>query len=495
MSKLIDFYKRVLPMGNLVTEDDCLISFQFGERKHHAMTKGKRMALPTQDNLRRGPELAIVHPLLEAAAGGETAVMERLRTVMAQAMHLRLTTLMGELINLAVNVGEHSKTNSEQSDLLLLLKDVDADTASKWLQICTQAGKDDSLVSVHLFIKKQARIGDRTYARGAIVSWPMYEALKKMVSEGGKKLGTVTLRNKDKDALMKLYQYVITDIDVPGKYNMGSVSDVGPSFDCMLRAVAKITQEINDTADAFERFIGNMDVVKADLNWMEELENAHSMLAEIRAIPMQDGGGTKAVAPAPIPKPHVPAPTMPVIYPELPQHVPPPPSVPAPVAAAMYHPSVQPAPVLDQGARTAVAWRPSMAQQQIYMDQYQRPCYLINGQLIPVQSQQMQPQQPQRLNPTTARMLDNAGAFSQPIQQPQPAQMVAPGTVMDANGRPMVRMADGTYTYIQQAQQPFQQQQQPVLTNPAVVSASDWQRMTPVRQSHLGGGMMQGTGY
>jgi hypothetical protein len=35
-------------------------------------------------------------------------------------------------------------------------------------------------------------------------------------------------------------------------------------------------------------------------------------------------------------------------------------------------------------------------QQQVYMDQYQRPCYLINGQLIPVQSQQMQPQQPQQ---------------------------------------------------------------------------------------------------
>lgn len=499
MSKLIDFYKHVLGTCNIIA-DEGLLSFQFGDRKHPAMAKGKRMALPTQENLRNG-EYAIFHPLMESAAGSETAVMERVRTVISQSLHVRLTTLMGELLNLANNVGEHSKTNSEQSDLLVLLKDVDTDTAAKWLQLCSQASKDDAFSTVHIFIKKQARVGDRTYARGAIVSWPLYEALKKMAAEGGKKLGTVTLRMKDKDALIKLMQYVVDGIDVPGKYNVGSASDVGPSFDCLMRAVAGVAEAINTTTDTFERFVTNTDMIKVDTSWMEQLSDLHSMLPEIRAIPMQDNGQAKPAAPAP----------MPVIYPEIRQSSlsvqPPLPVVmptPAPVPMVqpvMQAPSPAPAPgPVQYHPAVQVPMAPQFYQNQMLppancVDQFGRPCVWINGQMVPVQQQQpmqqFQPQQ-QKLNPMLARLMDNAGGFGAPAPQAvQPVMQTQqpPGTVLDASGRPMVRLASGEYAYLQA---PVAGVQQTPVQNPATVNAMDWRNAAPVRQQMFagaGGGM------
>jgi hypothetical protein len=514
MSKLIEFYTAVLSACNIVSDDNGLLSFQFGDRKHPAMAKGKRMALPTAANLRTsGAEYAIVHPLMESAAGTETAVMERIRTVIGQSLHVRLTTLMGELLNLATNVGEHSKTNSEQTDLLVLLKDVDKETAAKWLQLCAQASKDDTYSAVHIFVKKQARVGDRTYARGAIVTWPLYEALKKMVANNEKKLGTVPLRLKDKDALIKLMQYVVDGIDAPGKYNVGSASDVGPSFDCLMRAVAGVADEINAVAQTFERFVANVDVVKMDTGWIEQLKDLHSMLTEIRSIPMQDNGQAKAVAAAPA--------VMPVIYPEVRQST---------LSVAPALPVVAPAPVMQVQTVTTmsapapavatpgtpVQYRPSSMQpamqpgymnvqnqQQVCLDQYGRQCTLVNGQLIPIQGGGMgivqQPPVRQQLNPMTARMLDNAGAFTQAPPAPQmPQTQTAPaasGVVYDAQGRAMVPLASGGYAYLQTGAQPVQQAA-PVI-HPSTVNAADWRTAAPIQQrafSGNAGGNQQGFG-
>lgn len=449
---LLKFYQSVLGSASMVSDEQNQVSFKYGDKLIPTQISGKRLCLPTQEGLRnKTDKMLFMHPLVEGITGGESPVMEKLRTCMMMTAHLRSVTLITELLNLGVNIGDHSKTNSEHADLLMIMKDVDKSILEKWLQVASYSAKNENAQIVHIFLKRQgAKFKGVSYGRGAVVTFPLYKELKK----GERKLGTITLRNRDREVFLKLMEYVFPGIDEEHRYSAGSNSDIGPFFDALLHAVHGLGENINQVADLIKPFAVNYDMITYDLSWMSDLQNISDLLPEIRAIPLQEGNRSEATPTRTVTSsPIVQSPPPLVVAPAVPRYVQPDPSTmiparllqqPSPEMPAVQQSAYQKMPPAEpqkedsgyvdystlrkQPPQMAVQQPPQMqglspqAQNSIIVDPSTGRQFInVNGSWVEVtgsvaQRQPMYPQQP-AINPMSARAQSNPNWGLAPVQQ------------------------------------------------------------------------------
>lgn len=300
MSKIIKFYKEILSLGSLVADKDGLISAMVEDMSVPFTVKGKRLALPTRENMGKSPELCIFHPLSENFLRGESDVMIKYRSAINIRLNYVIGCMMGELLTLITSTGEHQKLTPDQSELLSLVHQADEETLNRFMKISEQikksamAGEKDKGF-VHIYLKKTATIKGKVYKRGAIVSFPFYaELMKKEKTVYG-----VTLRNKDRDAIQKLMEFIVPGIEVDGAYNQGSAGDISPFLDALLKGVIGVASNINTIATGYKDFLGMYDQYLYSADWVDAMENIHLLEPEIRMIPMQAGneGSLNSAAP------------------------------------------------------------------------------------------------------------------------------------------------------------------------------------------------------
>lgn len=303
MSKVIEFYKQILSLGSLVTDSDGLVSAMVEDMSVPFTVKGKRLALPTRANMGKVPDLCIFHPLSENFLRGESDVMMKYRSAINIRLNYVIGCMMGELLTLITSTGEHQKLTPDQSELLSLVHQADEETLNRFLKISEAIKKsamsgDKDKAFVNIYLKKTANIKGKVYKRGAIVSFPFYKELMKKE----KTVYGVTLRNKDRDAIQKLMEFIVPGIDVDDSYNQGSGGDISPFLDALLKGVIGIASNINTIAVGYKDFLGMCDQYLYNADWVDTMENIHLLEPEIRMIPMQagnEGSIGNATAPAP----------------------------------------------------------------------------------------------------------------------------------------------------------------------------------------------------
>lgn len=300
MSKVIEFYKEILSLGSLVTDSDGLVSAMVEDMTVPFTVKGKRLALPTRANMGKVPDLCIFHPLSENFLRGESDVMMKYRSAINIRLNYVIGCMMGELLTLITSTGEHQKLTPDQSELLSLVHQADEETLNRFLKISEAIKKsamsgDKDKAFVNIYLKKTATIKGKVYKRGAIVSFPFYKELMKKE----KTVYGVTLRNKDRDAIQKLMEFIVPGIEVDDSYNQGSGGDISPFLDALLKGVIGIASNINTIAVGYKDFLGMYDQYLYNADWVDTMENIHLLEPEIRMIPMQAGNeGSIAAAPA-----------------------------------------------------------------------------------------------------------------------------------------------------------------------------------------------------
>ena len=300
MSKIIPFYKDILSLGSLVADKDGLVSAMVEDMSMPFTVKGKRLALPTRENMAQSPELCIFHPLSENFLRGESDVMIKYRGAINIRLNYVIGCMMGELLTLITSTGEHQKLTPDQSELLSLVHQADEETLHRFMKISEQIKKsamagDKDKGFVHIYLKKTATIKGKVYKRGAIVSFPFYKELMKKE----KTVYGVTLRNKDRDAIQKLMEFIVPGIEVDDAYNQGSTGDISPFLDALLKGVIGIASNINTIATGYKDFLGMYDQYLYSADWVDAMENIHLMEPEIRMIPMQ-AGNEGSVGSAPV---------------------------------------------------------------------------------------------------------------------------------------------------------------------------------------------------
>lgn len=286
MSKLIDFYKQILKLGGLVTDKEGLVSAMIEDSTVPFTVKGKRLALPTKENMGKTTDLVIFHPLSENFLRGESEVMQRYRSAINTRLNYVIGCMIEEMLTLITSTGEHQKLTPEQSEVLSVAHEADEGTLTRFSQLLKAMGIGDKEKSfVNIYLKKTANIKGKVYKRGAIVTFPFYkELIKKEKTVYG-----VALRIKDRDAIQKLMEFVIPGIGEDEAYNQGSSGDVSPFLESLLKGVTGIASNINSIASTYKDFLALHDNYVYNADWVDTMDNIHLLETEIRLIPMQAG--------------------------------------------------------------------------------------------------------------------------------------------------------------------------------------------------------------
>lgn len=308
--KLLDLYKSILATANMTTTADGFISMQLGDASKPATLKGKRLVLPSPEHLANPnwKDRVAFHPMSENILRGESDVLGFFR----QALNIRLNYTFGalayELLTIATSPGMHAKLTPDQSEFLSRVKNADEKTLAVLLKLMDAMPANQTQKQfVSIYLKRAGMVGGKRYSRVGVVSFPLYQDLKKSTTE----VYGVKMRVKDRESLMALLEYMVPDIGEAEQHMRGSDSPVAPYLDALMKSVLVVASPLNDLIELFKNQLDKPETLAFADEWVETFENLGVMVNEVRSVPMLAGNeGTTAkgdstaqpidVAPAPV---------------------------------------------------------------------------------------------------------------------------------------------------------------------------------------------------
>jgi hypothetical protein len=432
--KLYQFYKGAFKGAFLDVGDDNLIRQAYDKDNLKPLTKhGKLLRLSGPDAVEHKGEY-LVHPFVEPISGNETPAMETLRNAYANAICIKAITLITDALNFGASPAMHPNASGDLSDLLVVVQDADKKMQDTWKSIYQVSIQNPDKRFVHFYLKRQAKLGDKTYNRGCITTFPLYDELKK----GERKFGNISLRNKDRETYLSLMEYIFPGIGEPHRYSRGAQADFGPYFNSLLQTVNAMFENINEVVEKLKEFSVNYDNIVTDLGWYDQLNSFDELVSSVRMwrVAKEETGTPKPQAVVPVT---------------------------SNFAQPVYQPEEAPTPVTQEGKLDyrAVMARKNMGQvehatPQVFFDAQGRPFAMgPQGHPVPLQQGgQGYPGRPVQGGPHQARSA--TPAWATPQQNPQP-------TFFDAQGRPYMLNAQGQPVPAQVACAPQQMQRQPVM--------------------------------
>ena len=357
MSALIELYKNILDYAGLSVDKDGHVLIQHDKDRSPVTIAGKELVIPTPEVLKRPQhgEQIIFHPLAENTLRKESEVILKLKSALNVRMNYLFGILASQILGLCLNKEVHNRFTPSQSELLVLLKDVDETARVNFTKLMVKLlNSDYEKVFLNVFLRKGGTVRSQRYARAGIMSFPFYQMLK----DKGTDIEGIKLRNKDVDIYSKIYKFIFPMIDESEAYNYGSNSDIAPYLDALLMTTAKALGRFNDIVDEFGDFIVDNNVLVSNSDWVEPMMDLNSLLIEIRRIPPQFGSeGSHNPEPQPIHQPSAinevppPPPLSDTRYPQQPAMAPQPqpqmPNTPFQQPAGRLAPAPQPNPYWD----------------------------------------------------------------------------------------------------------------------------------------------------
>lgn len=273
--KILDYYKILLAIGWLKADEDGNVSLVIGDDVRAATIEGKRVVLPTRDQMKNRDWTSRIgfHPLRESYNLGISDILANLRDVYVQRLNTSIAYLFQELIAIAYDQKNQKNLNSEQAAVLDALKHVSEKTVSSFadLQKKTRA-RNDTDQFINIFIRKGGMVGGQTYGRAAIVSFPIYQKLL----EGEEKINGVKISAKDRDMLIKLFQFVFPTIDNKESFNVGVNTKTAPFLEALVRATFGVVDQLVETSKPYMEIVSLPSLLQfpEDMGeWIEIFEN------------------------------------------------------------------------------------------------------------------------------------------------------------------------------------------------------------------------------
>ena len=293
MSKLLELYEGLLNLSGLIADKDGYISvINDKDNPLPLIIKNKRVVLPTEFHLKNSnpDEKLLFSPIPESVFKGPSDVLERYKDCINIRLNIVTGTLFSYLLAISKNNEIHSKLDPEHLDLLIALKDID-DTAIKNFTSLMLSGVENRIKKffVNIYLNRGGVVKEKKWARVGIVTFPLYEELKKDENI----VYGIKLRNKDKLLYKKLYEYVFPFINEKFYYSEGSQSEIAPWLDSLVKTTLSIYTNITDNINKFRLFIDEPDSMLYDESFVSLFMDLNKLKSDFITIPIQLGNEGK----------------------------------------------------------------------------------------------------------------------------------------------------------------------------------------------------------
>jgi hypothetical protein len=334
-NKLLDLYKSVIATAWWKADDEGYVSLVRAGDKEPILIRDKkqdkdmRLVLHTDFQLKQsGTETIVFHPLFEYLTRSESDVMIEFRRSVTERLHLTYLSMAQKLLELAATSPERmTLLTPEQSEFLSAVPDADAtmvETFEKLIAACPLG--QNQRVFCSMFVKRGGTLMGKSNQRAAVVTFPLYHQLvadgkareeakaarKAKPKKEGEKADKqppipnetygVSLRDKDRESFIKLFEYMVPQINVEHAYSAGSNSNIAPTIDAVMHAVQNLAGPVNDLVERFRDRLGAAaDLLRVEDGWVPDFVNLAPLQVEIKKVPMQAGneGGIASANAAP----------------------------------------------------------------------------------------------------------------------------------------------------------------------------------------------------
>lgn len=289
---IITLYKHILSDAGLSVDAKGLVSvdnsrFGVSEEKTPILIDGKRLVLPTYDQLSEGgADKTFFHPLHENLLRGESAVVTRLRGLLSTRLDFTIGILIQHLLDICASVNRHKYLNPDQAQVLSIAPNCDELTCKNFASILVKSFEAEHKF-ISFYLKRAGVVNGTKYARAGIISFPVFEEIAK---QSGEVFG-IKLRKKDYESIINVFKYILKDIDKPEKYNRGSDSDIAPFMDALMKTFLAVSSELNDIVVCYKGFDkeANLESLEFNPEWQDAFIDLAVMGKEIKKIPPQPG--------------------------------------------------------------------------------------------------------------------------------------------------------------------------------------------------------------
>lgn len=259
--------------------------------------KNKILVLPIQENLVNldQTKYIVMHPLAENITKGESPVTAKLRRMMSIRLNYVVAELMLKMLTFAASPALHHTLKPDQLSIMGVLAKTDEQTVKvfdKLLQLSKNKNTfHKSIVSIYL--SKGATIKDKTYKRGSIVKFPLYEEIIK----NNEPFEMKGLRKKDREIFKKLFEHIFPGIETSESYNIGTNSNLAPFMDVLMKTFKMFFNTTNEVIEKYKEMLGEYESLVVPLDWSEEFIDIENLSNIVRLVPPQRGndGNVKLV--------------------------------------------------------------------------------------------------------------------------------------------------------------------------------------------------------
>lgn len=286
--KLIDYYRILLELGWLVADEDGNVSVQLGDEELPATIDGKRLILPTREQMKdtNWDNRVGFHPLREAFNLGVSDVVANLRDQYVQRLNVTISYMLKEFVHIGNDQKNQKNLTTEQSQVLECLSDV-SDTTVKQLDalIKNTKARNSADQFINIYIRRGGTVKGEKYGRAGIVTFPIYEHLV----SSKEPINGVKFNAKDRSTLIKLYEFIFPTLRVDREFlNVGINSRTAPFLESLVRATINVVDQIVETAQPYRDLfsIPHIFSFPSDIGVWKEVFDSKDLAERLaRAVP------------------------------------------------------------------------------------------------------------------------------------------------------------------------------------------------------------------
>lgn len=267
----VPMYASIMTALGCEVDASDLISFIMpsGDRSP-LLVEGRRLVLPTPEMLKRiqGDQHIAYHPLCEMIMMNESQVQAKIRNVINIKTMFVISTLMLELISIAISPDKKITSKAPYFDLFTEMQEATPRTqkaVKSLVDTFKPSGLDKRLVNFQS--KRTGKIGDKNFRRITSVVFPILSEFDE--KKPADRIFDVKMAKKDKEVIYRLLKYIVPSIAVPEQYSAGSESMIAPSFDSLMKSYALLMADLNKVSWKFKDDLANVSFLNVDLSFLD----------------------------------------------------------------------------------------------------------------------------------------------------------------------------------------------------------------------------------